>query len=101
MKFTKITNEVYGARKAGYTLAPECKVIFDPEASDAYIADRGVNALDLIPDDLFDMDGDAYLGEDGEVYAVREAYINDDTLTPIAWVKLVKVGGETAESGDL
>lgn len=88
MTFTKITNEVYGAKKAGFVHDGTGKVFYDDNAVKAFLQIRDQNALDRIPDSLFDLDCDAYIGDDGKAYAVYDSYIGGKDI-PVAWIRLI------------
>lgn len=88
MKFKSVTNEIFGARKAGYTFdtnAPR-------ETDDALLADlrsRSRRLADNLLDEFYDLDGDLYRGDNGEYYAVKFASF-DGQEKPVIWQRLVK-----------
>ena len=79
MNFTKITNELYGARRAGYTLDTAAPLNSDPDVLDRLRATRGENYVENLPDSLYDMESDLYLGDDGAYYVVLTACLDDES----------------------
>lgn len=90
MKFNKLTDEYNGARKAGYEMDLSHNIVIDKEVYAEVCASRDVNYADRLPDDLYDFDGDAYIGEDGNTYAVLEVCVSDE-MKPFCWQRLKKV----------
>lgn len=90
MKFAKLTNEYNGARNAGYEMDLSHKIVIDKEVYTEVCASRDANYADRLSDDLYDFDGDAYLGEDGNAYAVLEVCIGAE-MKPFCWQRLKKV----------
>lgn len=83
MKFEKITDQLYGARKAGYTFdmtAPR-------ETDDALLDRLSSRMADNLLDEFYDFDGDLYQGDDGEFYAVKFATF-DGQEKPVIWQRL-------------
>lgn len=93
MKFERLTNEVYGAKKAGYVIDTEEPRITDADLYVRIANERGSRYVDNKLDDLYDNDGDLYKGEDGNAYAVEYVYI-DGVFKPLCWQRLVKDIGE-------
>ena len=89
MKFTKITEGDYSARSAGYTMDTSADRIIDTELADLLRRNRGDNYVDNLLDELYDFDGPAYRGDDGEIYAVVFVYALDE-YRPFCWQRLRK-----------
>ena len=70
MKFTRITSELYGARKAGFKLDPASQREYDHDAMAQIYADIGERYVDSLFDSFCDADGDLYSNENGEYYFV-------------------------------
>lgn len=89
MNFTRKTNEVFGARNAGYTYDETAERQLDKELLNRIRADRGERFVDDIIDAFEDFDGDLYLGDDGEHYQVGFVY-EDGEEKPFAWRRLIR-----------
>lgn len=92
MKFEKLTDELYGARKAGYEFDPQAARYINEEARKRLSENR----IDILLDQLYDNDGDLYRGEDGECYGIVFCTIYDGEAkdwkdVPFAWQRMVHV----------
>lgn len=89
MKFKKMTNELYGAKNAGYVIDVDAPRITDADLYVKLAIERGNRFVDGKLDALYDFDGDLYKGEDGEYYAVE--FVNtDDEVKPFCWQRVIK-----------
>ena len=88
MKFERITNELYGARHAGYKIDTTVPHEIDEEVMDQVAVDNGRNWADGQIDALYDCDGDLYRGEDGLYYIVCFVTVGGKTL-PLAWQRMI------------
>lgn len=83
--FVRLTNELYGARHAGYcfdlTAPREC----DNDLMTRLVADIGWNYVDGMFDSFCDFDGDLYRDDNGDLYAVM--FYNE---RPFCWQKVKK-----------
>lgn len=84
-KFEKITSELYGAKKAGYTFDESADREMNEQLIRKLIAERGQKFVDKKLDAFYDLDGDLYKDEDGQAYAVE--MVDGE---PICWQKLRK-----------
>lgn len=89
MKFIKIRNEFNAIRAAGYTFDPAAERQIDRDLYRALCQERGERWTDGKLDELFDMDGALYQGEDGSMYAVQEVF-EDAGMVPLCWHRLCK-----------
>lgn len=87
MKFERITNELYGARNAGYVFDSTAPRTIDQDVVDR-MKSRGEAYIDNQLDAMYDNDGDLYRGEDGEYYGVIFGYV-DGHIVPLAWQRMV------------
>lgn len=86
--FEKITNELYGAKKAGYTFDENAKREMNEHLIRKLTAERGQRFVDQKLDAFCDLDGDLYRNADGEIdnyYAVE--FVDGE---PFCWQKLRK-----------
>lgn len=84
MEFTKLTNEVFGARKLGYRFDLDAEFGRNESLLRDVTAYCGERFADDLIDGFFDLDGDLYKGEDGEYYAVQ-MYLGK----PLVWQRLI------------
>lgn len=77
-------------RDLGYVLDLTDTIGFDPDTRDRVLRESDPNYWDLLPDDLYDLDCDAFRAEDGIVYAVLEKYVNGKR-TPVIWQRLAQI----------
>lgn len=89
MKFTQLTNEFCGARKAGYALDLNAQHEVNQPALDDLRHRRGESAVNNLIDSLSDNEGDLFQGEDGEYYTVEFDYSASPAVIA-AWHRLVK-----------
>lgn len=87
--FTRITAELYGARSQGYEFDLTAVTGINTALYNELAADNGANYLDKRMDSFCDFDGDLYMDENGEPYAVDEMYRNGK-MVPLFWHKLVR-----------
>ena len=90
MKFEKVTSELYGAKKAGYTFDRDAEREINTQLMRILAAERGERFAEDKLDSFSDFDGDLYRGEDGEAYAVLYVYANGREQ-PLCWQRLKKV----------
>jgi len=88
-KFEKVTEEIYGARKAGYTFDLAADRELNTQMMRVLIAERGERFVDDELDSFYDGDGDLYMDEDGQPYAVCMVY-DGNHYVPLCWQKLRK-----------
>lgn len=86
--FEKCTDSLYGARNAGYVFDKTVAREVDEQFMQNLIVSRGRWFVDAKLDELYDLDGDLYQGEDGQYYAVVFVY-DGDVPVPLCWQKLV------------
>lgn len=82
-KFEKVTNELYGARNAGYTFDENADREMNEQLIRKLTAERGQRFVDKKLDAFYDMDGDLFRDEDGQEYAVEMV-----DREPLCWQKL-------------
>lgn len=88
-KFERITNELYGAKHAGYRIDRNAEKEVDEQLIRKLRAERGERFVDNKLDEIYDFDGDAYKDENGDVYAVVMVWIQDKE-EPLCWHKLTE-----------
>lgn len=87
MEFTKKTNEIYGARNAGYKLDGCAGLEIDNDLADKIAKLHGERYLDDLLDMFCDFDGDLFEDESGQPYAVAYVYY-DCREIPLCWQKM-------------
>ena len=87
-EFKKVTNELYGAKNAGYRIDRFADREMDEQLARRLKAERGERFVDDKLDQLYDFDGDLYMDDNGVPYAV--VYVMDrDHEVPLCWQRLV------------
>lgn len=86
-KFTKLTEEIHGARNAGYRFDLTADRETDEQLIRKIRAERGDRIIDDALDDLYDFAGDLYQDENGDYYAV-EFVTDNGHQVPLCWQKL-------------
>ena len=88
-KFERLTQEIYGARNAGYMIDGKAELETDEQLIRKLRAERGDRFVEKKLDELYDFDGDLYQDENGDFYAVVFVYDRDHEV-PLCWQKLTK-----------
>jgi len=70
MKFTQLTNEVFGAQNAGFRIDPDAERMTDDERIKVLHDRMGETYVNALLDSFYDFESDLFQGEDGEYYAV-------------------------------
>lgn len=86
-KFVKMTEELYGAKNAGYAIDKAADREEDQQLIRKLRAERGDRFVDDKMDALYDFDGDLYQDENGNFYAVVFVWDHDHEA-PLCWHKL-------------
>lgn len=95
MKFVAEIDELFGARRAGYVFDETADRERDEELYQKAIRDHGENWVDGKADELWELDGSLFRGEDGEAYAV--VMICDGAeMKPLFWHRLCRSGEPNA-----
>ena len=89
MKFERLTNEFYGARKAGYVIDTDAPRVTDADLCARLEKERGSRFVEGKLDALYDFDGDLYKAENGDLYAVEYVF-TDDGYEPLCWQRVKK-----------
>lgn len=87
--FNRITNELYGAKKAGFRLEYGADREVDEQLLRLLTAERGERFVNNKLDSLYDLDGDLYEDENGDPYAVVFVSAGNQEK-PLCWHRLVK-----------
>ena len=88
MKFERLTNEDFGAQNAGYRFDFSQPQIIDDDVRALVLRERDESYLSSCIDGFCDFEGDLHRGDDGELYVVGYAYVDD--FVPLVWRRVVK-----------
>ena len=86
--FVRKTEEIYGARNAGYKIDSSEDREMDTQLARKLSAERGERFVNDKLDELYDFDGDLYEDENGDPYAVEFVY-DKNNYVPLCWQKMV------------
>ena len=89
MTFEQLTNELDGARNAGYTWDLTANRETDTALLEKLRKERGTRWVENLLDSFWDFDGDLFKGGDGNFYAVKMVFCGDHSV-PAIWHRLVK-----------
>lgn len=84
-KFERVTNEIYGARIAGYVIDRTAEREVNTQLMRKLTAERGERFVENKLDELYDYDGDLFMDPEGETFAV--CYVDG---VPLCWQHLRK-----------
>ena len=87
-KFERKTEELYGAKRAGYRLDRFADMEMDEQLARKLKAERGERFVEDKLDALMDLDGDLYMDENGVPYVVEFVWDGEHEV-PLCWHRLV------------
>ena len=98
MTFTKMTNRLYAAKDMGFVFDQTAPREVDEKAINKMMSRVGERFVDDKIDEFYDMDGDVYLGDDGNFYAVLYSYYGpqEHQYVPTIWQRIVHPNGDVA-----
>lgn len=91
MKFEQLTNQAFGAQRAGYRPDPDAAPIIDEAVLEKIRKTRGESAANNLIDGFKDFDGDLFRGEDGELYTVEFDFTSYAQYAPAIWQHVIPI----------